>query len=109
MLPKTQRIPRSLFETLKKPNIIGSNEILTIRGVSQTSGEARFCVSVSKKVAKSAVIRNKLRRKGYKAIKDLYSKLKKPALIQISFKKSELDDMVILNNVTNLFEKTKLM
>lgn len=107
MLPKTQRIPRRLFETLKKPNILGSNEVFSLRGVSQLSGNARFCVSVSKKVAKQAVVRNKLRRKGYKALRDLYPNIKKPALIQISFKKIELDDMVIMKNIESLLQKIK--
>lgn len=109
MLPKNQRIPRELFGNLKKANILSSNDLLLIRGVSQPSGPSRFCVSVSKKVAKKAVLRNKLRRKGYKSIKSLYLSIQKPVLAQISFKKAELNDKVINESIKSLFQKTKII
>jgi ribonuclease P protein component len=48
---------------------------------------SQFSFSVSKKVAKSAVIRNKLRRRGYAAIKGMLAKIKLGYYCMFSFKK----------------------
>jgi ribonuclease P protein component len=68
MLPKNKRIPRSLFSEILKSRHFTHSAHFSLRiGVS---GEktARAAVSVSKKVSKSAVVRNSIRRRTYSAL-----------------------------------------
>jgi ribonuclease P protein component len=69
MLPKERRIPRAYFPYIlsnsKKSN---SQHLMLYTADTPQKGKSKFCFSVSKKVSKSAVGRNKLRRRGYAVI-----------------------------------------
>lgn len=65
MLPKKNRISRALFDTLLKGGIFFHSEHLSLRVIKQQKGLLKFSFVVSKKVSKSAVTRNLLRRRGY--------------------------------------------
>lgn len=65
MLRKGERIERALFaDILKSRNFVNSPHF-TLRVSTGLSGGAKLAVSVSKKVAKSAVARNTTRRRAY--------------------------------------------
>jgi ribonuclease P protein component len=83
MLPKQKRISRKLFTSLldqsEKPKYANSLHF-TLRAVSSPTNKAHVAVSVSKKVSKKAVVRNKIRRRAYVAASFFIKELK-PALI----------------------------
>lgn len=70
MIPSSKRLNTQLFkETIMKGSIFhGSFFIIRCQN---TQGLSRFGVSVPKKVAKSAVDRNKIRRRVYSIIRNL--------------------------------------
>ncbi|MBX4200100.1 ribonuclease P protein component [Candidatus Parcubacteria bacterium] len=74
MLPKAKRLSRALFSKLEKSQkMANSGAFLLKTGKSEV---VRVGVSVSKKVSKSAVVRNTVRRRVYSAIGPIFSKLK---------------------------------
>lgn len=69
MLPKNRRIPR---DTLKDTSRFGkslNSQHFFLKVIPAPSGVARFSVSVSKKISKKAVVRNRTRRRIYSSIK----------------------------------------
>lgn len=69
MLPKSKRIPRELFKNLlNSRKYLNSPHLILRIGPSERVGVA---VSVSKKVSKKAVVRNRTRRRIYSAISPL--------------------------------------
>lgn len=109
MLPKNQRIPRKLFGLLKKADFLGSNQMFLVRGVKYIGPGDRYCFSVSKKTAKNANIRNKMRRIGYGLIKDLNIKTKKPTLFQITCKIVYNDAGVAKGALVDVFKRINLI
>jgi ribonuclease P protein component len=91
MLPKERRIPRSLFQTLINPGNgsakprFSNSKHFSLRVAGASESPARVAVSVSKKVSKSAVLRNRTRRRAYSAISALLPGLK-PGLYFVSAK-----------------------
>jgi ribonuclease P protein component len=75
MLKKSERIPRSLFGTILTSDFKLNTKNFFIR-VAPTMDHARVAVSVSKKVSKKAVVRNKIRRRVYSALRSELKKLK---------------------------------
>ncbi len=66
MLPKKRRVSRSEFDVILKKGGWYHSPHLTLRAFQSTSsGKSRFAVSVSKKTAKRAVLRNLLKRRVY--------------------------------------------
>ena len=80
MLPKSRRIPREIFKSLSRSRNSFHSQNFLLRVAP--SLEARIAVSVPKKVSKKAVIRNKLRRRIYLAIRELFSTIK-PGLYSV--------------------------
>jgi ribonuclease P protein component len=72
---------------------------------------SQFSFSVSKKVAKSAVSRNTLRRRGYAAITPLLSQSKFGFYCMFSFKKgaASLTSKDIIEEVTFLLKKSDII
>lgn len=75
MLPSSQRLSVSLFsEVMKTGRLIHSTFFLIrVKKAGDTTGLSRFAFSVPKKVASTAVLRNKIRRRGYSAIRAILS------------------------------------
>lgn len=67
MLPRSNRIPRSEFAEIMRSRQFSNTPHFTLR-TAQGGGRARYAVSVSKKVSKSAVVRNRIRRRVYSAL-----------------------------------------
>lgn len=74
MLAKKNRISRALFDTLLKKGVFFHSQNLSLRVMKTQKGLSKFSFVVSKKVSKSAVVRNLLRRRGYSVLKDSIGK-----------------------------------
>ncbi len=65
MIPKTNRIDRENFEKVMKKGGFLNSSFFTLRFLKNPLNSTYFSVVVAKKVAKTAVMRNKIRRRGY--------------------------------------------
>src|SRR3989344_7744144 len=85
MLPKSRRIQRGLYPE-SRPQKYNKGDYLSISVFPTASAEdpTKFSVTVSKKTAKKAVLRNKLRRWGYRIIQNLLPGVKEGFLIRFS-------------------------
>ncbi len=102
MLPKSQRISRELFPTLLSSRLFLNSPHLSLR--LAPSSQVKVAVSVSKKVSKSAVIRNRTRRRTSNALRELILELKphlllfiaKPGAEKLTFieLKREIEEMI---------------
>jgi|ERR1700733_1812601 len=90
MLPKVRRVPRELLTNalLRGQRHNSANLLLSVANNSE--GPSRFSFSVSKKVCKNAVDRNKFRRRGYAVVRGLLKKTKSGFLCVFSFKKASM-------------------
>ena len=73
MLAKNKRIPRELFKSVLESRLFFNSPNFSLR-VGKGDGP-RLAVSVSKKVSKKAVIRNRVRRRAYAASSTLIEQL----------------------------------
>jgi len=91
MLPKRHRISRVLSASLSQRGETRSNELFFLKMVPY-EGSTRFGVSISKKIAKSAVVRNRLRRLGYRLLGKYVDRIKAGMLMRISWRKMPRDN-----------------
>jgi len=87
MLPKKRRISRQIFSKLPGTSFQKSSKHFSLR--STAAEEARVAVLVSKKVAKQATVRNKIRRRTYSATRTLVPHLSKKLFLIIAKKGAE--------------------
>lgn len=80
MLPKAFRLSRKEAEALKNGRSVFTT-LLSLR--TAPSPRSQFSVSVSKKVAKLAVDRNRIRRRCYSAITDILPTMPKPNMVMV--------------------------
>jgi ribonuclease P protein component len=73
MLPKTLRLSRQDFLIVKRQGKSFKSKIFSLAASPNTLNTSRFAVVTSTKLAKNAVVRNRLRRKIYEALKDTRS------------------------------------
>lgn len=76
MLPKSERLIKSEFNQVFSKGKIYSSPTLLIKVLEKDSSKSKFSVSVSKKVAPKAVVRNKIRRAVYRAIAKIIKNIK---------------------------------
>ncbi len=74
MLTKSKRLSTALFSDIIEKGQSFHNPFLIIK-VKKTDKISRFAVSVPKKVAKTAVLRNKIKKKIYSIIKNFEKKI----------------------------------
>jgi ribonuclease P protein component len=74
MLSSQNRLSTSLFKEVIQKGIIFHGDFFLARCLNMP-GISRFSVSVPKKVAKTAVLRNKIRRRIYSILRSLGSKI----------------------------------
>jgi len=82
MLPKSKRIPRKAFKPLLDSRIYLNSEHFSLK--IAPSLKVMVAVTVSKKVSKSAVVRNRTRRRVYKAFESLFPTLSNNLFMFIS-------------------------
>ena len=111
MLPQKQRVPRKMFPLLSSKGVkIFSNNLLILRFISKEDGlNSRFCFSVSKKVSKSAVVRNRLRRAGYRFLKEYIPKIDSKIVAVFSFKKVSKNNEDIAESLKLILKESKLI
>jgi len=73
MLPKQKRISRPLFKEILLSKRYSNSPHFSLR-VAQAAS-ARAAVSVSKKISKKSVIRNRVRRRAYAAIQTIIGEM----------------------------------
>jgi len=110
MFPKNRRIPREMFPLLANGSRIHKNNLFLLRFVEVGSEpNSRFCFSVSKKVAKNAVMRNKMRRAGYRLLEKYLSEIKFKILAVFSFRTIPQTDEEIIRNLESILLESKLI
>lgn len=67
MLPKKKRITKDIFQTIIRKGNIVSGSFFLFRYIKESN--PRYVFVVSKKIAKTAVKRNSLRRRGYNILR----------------------------------------
>ncbi len=92
MLPKKRRVPKEFFKKIEKSRSF-SGEFLSLR-MQKEEGLSRMSFVVSKKIAKNAVTRNKLRRMGYAAGESLISKVS-PGYVCIFYFKKHIQSLSV--------------
>ena len=102
MLPKNKRIPRKMFPLLSNGAKKFKNNLFLLRFVPGNGSQSRFCFSVSKKVAKSAVVRNKLRRTGYKLLEKYIPQIKSNILAMFSYRVVPKKQEEIIKNLESI-------
>jgi len=93
MLPAKYKIKKTTFPLLMRRGKIFHSPHLTLRAFKQEEPckeRARFAFVVSKKVAKKAVERNTLKRKGYDAVHNIIKKTKPCFLCAFFLKKNDI-------------------
>lgn len=87
MVPKNQRISRENFENIMKKGGISHSGLFSLRFLKSEAKTSSFSVVVSKKVTKTAVLRNKIRRRGYSILGKVAKSLNNPYYIIVFAKK----------------------
>jgi ribonuclease P protein component len=90
MLPSKLRINKTLFKTFGRGTTFHSPAISMFVYKKDNQSDSQFSFSVSKKVSKLAVKRNKLRRQGYSVIGKNLENIKKGYFIVFNFKKEAI-------------------
>ena len=106
MLPKKKRITKDLFQDIMKNGKTASSPLFTLRYIPSKVGQ--YAVVAPKTVAKQAVLRNKLRRKGYSILAKIPQK---PSILGIFFYKKEAkqaDFQALESDMMALLSKIRL-
>ena len=94
MLPKKQRLTKQMIEDLfKSARRVKTSRFLVSYAKLDSIKNPCISMVVSKKQAKSAVLRNRLRRKGYTAVAPLVQNIKQNIAILVSFNVGDPDFM----------------
>lgn len=111
MLPKSQRVKRALFVGVFNTGKSFFAPHITLRVISVAETTSKFSLVVSKAVAKRAVKRNLLRRRGYSAIAKLKKNILPGCVCVFFFKKGAgiLSYTTISSEITELLEKARLL
>ncbi|HEY4490223.1 MAG TPA: ribonuclease P protein component [Candidatus Paceibacterota bacterium] len=109
MLPKNRRIKRSDFDLLSRGKTFSGN-FLSLK-VSRASGNSKVTFIVSKKVAKNAADRNRLRRRGYGQIKSFLKKITDGFLLAFYFKSrlGNISKEDLYDDIESLLSKSGLI
>ena len=90
MLKKESRATKNDFKLIGKPDKTIQGEFFTARVFGHEGSPLKFAVSISKKVEKKAVLRNKIRRLSYEVVRrmlpDIKNKLKDKFIIHFILK-----------------------
>lgn len=110
MLPKKNRIPRKDFPTASRQ---GSRVFSPLFSgvIHESQNEVRVSVVVSKKTAKTAVVRNALRRQVYTAVSPLLKDILRGALIVLypKIQAKQAHPSVLRKEIETVFRNAKLV
>src|SRR5690606_11148871 len=110
MLSKTKRLSRKMFTQVMEKGQVFHCPFFLLR-VGLGDGPTRFGVSVPKKVAKTAVSRNKLRRRVYSAIGRMYNSVDSDRLVVVVVKvdTKNLDYGTLASELEKIFVKSGII
>lgn len=108
MLPKNRRIPRKMFPLLAKGAKVFKNKLFLLRFIQGKDKNSRFCFSISKKVAKSAVVRNRMRRAGYRLLTKYIPQIKSNTIALFAFQSIPKNDEEIIINLEQILNDSLL-
>lgn len=97
-----------MFPLLSPGKIVGS-DLFLLRFISNKKYNSRFCVSVSKKIVKKATDRNKLRRAGYRSLRELLPEIKPNTLAVLSFRRVPKDSQEINKKLKLILKRSGLI
>lgn len=103
MVHKKYRLPKELIPKLYRNQQVLRGENFIIHNMSNSLSHVRFGVVVSKKVSKSAVVRNRFKRVFREAMRDYLSSYSKDMLITIL---PGLDASIKLNDAKTLLKSS---
>ncbi len=110
MLPSNKRLDRNLFRSLSESRILSTtfNRIGTLKYL-KTLDNYRFSVVVSSKKEKSAVKRNKIKRRIYSLVRDYYKNNQNfvHAILFLSKDAYSMDFIDLNKHIYELLDKTK--
>ncbi|KKT45125.1 MAG: hypothetical protein UW34_C0005G0011 [Parcubacteria group bacterium GW2011_GWA2_44_15] len=112
MIPSSRKVGKDLFETLMKKGRSFTSESLNVRILAVTGGQpARFSVVVAKKMEKSAVQRNKYKRRVYSLLRPFLDKVQPGSVCALFLKKKVgKGDLSLLNTeIKTFFKKFALL
>jgi ribonuclease P protein component len=116
MLSKKNRISRASFDTILKDGAFFHSPHISLRIVRAQNDLPKFSFIVSKKVSKSAVLRNLLRRRGYSTLKvilkDRLKEKMKPSILGAFFLKKgaeRLKPKEFQDEIALLLKKSKVL
>lgn len=99
-----------MFPLLTNGSKTFKNNLFSLRFIYQSDPlPSRFCFSVSKKVAKDAVARNKMRRAGYRLLEKRLAEIKPKVLAVFSFKMVPKNDDEIIKSLESILSESKLI
>jgi ribonuclease P protein component len=97
-----------MFPLLSKGAKVFKNKLFLLRYVTTKDTQSRFCFSISKKVAKNAVVRNRLRRAGYRELQKYLTRIKPNILALFSFVKVAENNEEINKNLESILNDSLL-
>jgi ribonuclease P protein component len=98
-----------MFPLLLNGAKVFKNNLFLLRFVRGDASGSRFCFSVSKKVAKSAVVRNRMRRTGYRLLKKYVPDIKPNILAIFSFRTVPKNDEDFIKNLDLVLNESELV
>ncbi len=105
MLPKKNRVTTKEVEQIFKTGRLVSSPSLTFRFLATNSKETKISVIAPKSIAKIAVKRNLLRRRGYSALKKYILHFPVGVLGVLVYKKFQDDVSIIEHEIQNILSK----
>ncbi|KKQ06331.1 MAG: Ribonuclease P protein component [Candidatus Nomurabacteria bacterium GW2011_GWC2_41_8] len=105
MLPKKNRADKKAVEKIFKTGRILSSLNLTFRFINTNSKEIRISFIAPKSIARLAVKRNLLRRRGYSILNKHINKFPVGLLGVFVFRKYQDDILIIENEIKNILNK----
>jgi ribonuclease P protein component len=112
MLPKNMRVHTPLFSSILEKGQIRSTQHFSLRFTQNKAKQSRFSVVVSKKVAKTAVKRNLLKRQISEIIKVLLPNFSKTPISSLIFAKKGSETLPFSSlkaEIQELFKKAGLL
>lgn len=87
MLPQKQRIPKALAREVFARGVTTPGPNFFLKILKSPTSETKFAVSISKKIAPTAVLRNRTRRRVYSVLRVFAPQVKKGFLVAFVAKK----------------------
>lgn len=98
-----------MFPLFKNGTKTFKNSVFLLRFVENGDFKSRFAFSVSKKISKDAVVRNRLRRIGYRLLSPFVSKSKENVLALFLYSKLPKDENEILVSLESILNQAQLI